>query len=202
MRCALPTPSQTVGPFFNIGMPGQDAPELVAPDAPGAIEIVGIVVDGEGNPISDALIEVWQANRAGRYAHPEDLGLADGFRGFGRTETDADGGFRFVTFKPGPVPHPLGPLQAPHLEVSVFARGLLKRLATRMYFPDEEAGQRRRSRPVVGRAGAAGDAGRARGGRRPALGRPPPGRRRDGLLRRVAFRRRAEEYRRMQRLSE
>jgi len=134
----LPTPSQTVGPFFNIGMPGQHAPELVAPDAPGAIEIVGTVVDGKGDPIADALIEVWQANRAGRYAHPEDLGLADGFRGFGRTETDADGGFRFVTIKPGPVAHPLGPLQAPHLEVSVFARGLLKRLATRMYFPDEE----------------------------------------------------------------
>jgi protocatechuate 3,4-dioxygenase alpha subunit len=137
----LPTPSQTVGPFFNIGLPGQKPPELVAPDAPGAIRIEGSVCDGEGEPVVDALIEIWQANRAGRYAHPEDsreeLPLEDGFRGFGRCETDAEGRYAFVTVKPGPVPAPGGRMQAPHIGVSVFARGLLKRLATRVYFPDE-----------------------------------------------------------------
>ena len=137
----LPTPSQTVGPFFNIGLPGQNQPELVAPDAPAAIRIEGSVSDGEGEPVVDALIEIWQANQAGRYAHPEDrreeLPLEDGFRGFGRCETDRDGRYAFVTVKPGPVPGHGGRMQAPHISVSVFARGLLKRLATRVYFPDE-----------------------------------------------------------------
>jgi protocatechuate 3,4-dioxygenase, alpha subunit len=137
----LPTPSQTVGPYFHIGLPYEGAPELVPPDHPDAIHIVGTVVDGAGETVDDALIEIWQANRAGRYDHPEDprtdLPLEDGFRGFGRCQTDADGRYRFVTVKPGPVPAPGGGLQAPHIEVSVFARGLLKRLATRLYFPDE-----------------------------------------------------------------
>jgi protocatechuate 3,4-dioxygenase alpha subunit len=140
----LPTPSQTVGPYFHIGLPSDEGgPELVPPDHPDAIRIVGTVVDGAGETVDDALIEVWQANRAGRYDHPEDprteLPLEEGFRGFGRCETGADGRYRFLTVKPGPVPAPGGGLQAPHIEVSVFARGLLKRLATRIYFPDETA---------------------------------------------------------------
>ena len=112
------------------------------PDDPGAIRIEGTVHDGGGAPLNDALVEIWQANRAGRYAHPEDtreeLPLEDGFTGFGRCGTDADGRFGFVTVKPGTVPGPDGRPQAPHIDVSVLARGLLKRLVTRIYFPDED----------------------------------------------------------------
>jgi protocatechuate 3,4-dioxygenase alpha subunit len=136
-----PTPSQTVGPFFHIGLPDDGGSQLVPPDHPHAIQLRGTVFDGEGNPVEDALIELWQANRAGRYDHPEDtrddIPLEPGFRGFGRCGTDDAGGYRFVTVKPGPVPHPDGGMQAPHIDVSVFARGLLKRLVTRVYFPDE-----------------------------------------------------------------
>jgi protocatechuate 3,4-dioxygenase alpha subunit len=125
----LPTPSQTVGPFFNIGMPG-DRTEIVAPGSEGAVRIEGMVRDAEG-PVVDALVEIWQAAPSGRYDEP-------GFCGFGRAETDPqDGTYAFVTVKPGRVPGPEGALQAPHLLVSVFARGLLKRLATRIYFEDE-----------------------------------------------------------------
>ena len=137
----LPTPSQTVGPFFHIGLPDDGGEELVAPDHPHAIRVEGTVFDGGAEPVDDALIEIWQANRHGRYDHPEDLReeipLEPGFRGFGRCGTDASGGYRFVTVKPGPVPHPSGGTQAPHIDVSVFARGLLKRVVTRIYCPDE-----------------------------------------------------------------
>jgi protocatechuate 3,4-dioxygenase, alpha subunit len=137
----IPTPSQTVGPFFNIGCPGDQA-ELVAPGAEGAVRVGGVVYDGDGQPVVDALVEIWQAGPSGRYDHPDDprdeLPVQQGFRGFGRAETDPDdGSYSFVTLKPGPVPGPGGALQAPHLMVSVLARGLLKRLATRMYFEDE-----------------------------------------------------------------
>jgi protocatechuate 3,4-dioxygenase alpha subunit len=138
-----PTPSQTVGPFFHIGLPSEGQAELVPAEAKGAIRIEGVLIDGEGEPVSDALIEIWQANEAGRYAHPEDsreeLPLDEGFTGFGRCATDESGRYGFVTVKPGRVPAPGGAMQAPHIEVSVFARGLLKRLVTRIYFPDEEA---------------------------------------------------------------
>jgi protocatechuate 3,4-dioxygenase alpha subunit len=136
-----PTPSQTVGPFFHIGLPAPFTAELVPPDHTDAVRIVGTVFDGNGEPVNDALLEIWQANRAGRYAHPEDtrdeLPREDGFLGFGRCATDPDGRFEFVTVKPGPVPAAGEGLQAPHIDVSVFARGLLKRLVTRVYFPDE-----------------------------------------------------------------
>ena len=136
----MPTPSQTVGPFFHIGLP-DISPELVSPDDPDAIRIVGTIFDGEGEPVVDAMIEIWQANRAGRYAHPEDtreeLPLEDGFEGFGRSGTDSEGGFEFTTVKPGVVPGLGGVPQAPHIDVSIFARGVLKRIATRIYFPDE-----------------------------------------------------------------
>ena len=138
---ALPTPSQTVGPFFIIGLPFEGDERLVDEDAPDAVRIEGVVFDGDGVPVDDALVEIWQANRGGRYAHPEDtreeIPLEAGFSGHGRCGTDVSGRYWFVTVKPGPVPAPGGGLQAPHIEVSVFARGLLKRLATRVYFPDE-----------------------------------------------------------------
>jgi len=141
----LPTPSQTVGPFFNIGLPGSSA-ELVAPASPGAIRLWGHVYDGEGEPVIDALLEIWQANSAGRYNSPEDprddLPLDESFRGFGRAETDDSGRYEFVTVKPGPVED-----QAPHIVVAVFARGLLKHLATRVYFPGE--GTANESDPVL-----------------------------------------------------
>lgn len=137
----LPTASQTVGPYLHIGLSWLIIDRLAAPDCPGQhIEIAGHVLDGDGRPVPDALLEIWQANADGRYAHEEDLKEATrtpGFRGFGRIPTDADGRFRFFTIKPGPVADPQGGLQAPHLLISVFMRGLLKRLVTRMYFPDE-----------------------------------------------------------------
>jgi protocatechuate 3,4-dioxygenase, alpha subunit len=131
------TPSQTVGPFFAYALPYAGGPELVAASDPDAIRISGAVHDGAGDPVDDALIELWQANRAGRYRHPEDrrdeLRLEDGFSGFGRCPTDAAGRFAFVTVKPGPVAG-----QAPHIGVCLFARGLLRQLYTRIYFPDEQ----------------------------------------------------------------
>ena len=121
-----PTPSQTVGPFFAIGLPWDAGPLIVARDAPGAITISGTVYDGAGEPIPDALIETWQADPP-----------LDAFRGFGRAATDDHGAFEIVTLKPGRVPWPGGGEQAPHIDVSVFARGLLHRCVTRIYFADE-----------------------------------------------------------------
>jgi protocatechuate 3,4-dioxygenase alpha subunit len=133
------TPSQTVGPFFRIGMESLYAPDL-APTAADRVAITGRVLDGEGKPVNDAILEVWQANAHGKYAHPDDsqaLPLTAGFTGFGRVPTDAEGVFRFSTIKPGSVPGPGGVAQAPHLVVAVFMRGLLIHLLTRVYFPDE-----------------------------------------------------------------
>jgi protocatechuate 3,4-dioxygenase, alpha subunit len=135
------TPSQTIGPFLAIQVPYEGEERMVPENDPDAIHLSGTVYDGEGEIVDDALVEIWQANRAGRYAHPEDgrddLPLEEGFTGFGRCATDAEGRFEFITVKPGRVPGPGGRMQAPHLDVSVFARGLLKRLVTRIYFPDE-----------------------------------------------------------------
>lgn len=138
---ALPTPSQTVGPYFALEMPRMERHALVAEDDPDAIRVRGTVFDGEGTPVNDAVIEIWQANRAGRYAHPEDtredVPLEDGFSGWGRCSTDEGGHYEFLTVKPGLVPAPGGGMQAPHIEVALLARGVLKRLATRIYFSDE-----------------------------------------------------------------
>lgn len=137
------TPFQTVGPFFAILVPEQGRVSLASPDAPGErILVNGTVRDGTGRPVPDALIEVWQANAAGRCNHPDDARTAgpdSAFDGFGRVHTDGAGGFSVETIKPGPVPGPGDRPQAPHLLVGLFARGLLTRLVTRIYFDDEPA---------------------------------------------------------------
>jgi protocatechuate 3,4-dioxygenase, alpha subunit len=136
------TPSQTVGPFLAIGLPWPDGPFVVPEGTEGAITITGRVLDGAGEPVPDALVETWQADPAGRFSHPDDPRGVPGapgpaFRGFGRCPTRADGSYRIVTLKPGPLPCPGGGTEAPHLDVSVFARGLLDRVVTRIYFPGE-----------------------------------------------------------------
>jgi len=137
------TPSQTVGPFFAIGLPWPDGPFVVAEGTPEAFQVAGRVLDGAGVPVPDALIEIWQADPEGRFDHPDDPRGAvpgpDGFRGFGRCETDVNGRYWFLTVKPGALPAPDGGVEAPHLNVSVFCRGVLVRLVTRIYFPDEAA---------------------------------------------------------------
>ena len=135
------TPSQTIGPFFKIGLEGLYQGNLVNPElGMESISIEGQVSDGEGAPVTDALIELWQANRFGKYDHPDDMGdkpLETGLSGYGRVPTDNDGRFRFTTVKPGPVPYSNDEIQAPHIVVTVFMRGLLRELITRIYFPDE-----------------------------------------------------------------
>jgi protocatechuate 3,4-dioxygenase alpha subunit len=137
------TTSQTVGPFFSIGMCRSIRESLAAIDVSGErVNIEGHVLDGDGKPVPDAILEIWQANSYGKYAHPEDdqdKPLEPNFTGYGRIPTNDEGKFRFSTIKPGRVPDPQGELQAPHLGVSVFARGLLRRLVTRIYFPDDPA---------------------------------------------------------------
>jgi protocatechuate 3,4-dioxygenase alpha subunit len=148
---ALLTPSQTVGPFFAIGLTWPDGPYVVPDGSPGAIVITGRVTDGAREPVPDALVETWQAAPDGSFAHPDDPreGSADGsreasggavtpFRGFARCATSPGGEYRIVTLRPGPLPCGDGRSEAPHLDVSVLARGLLDRLVTRIYFPDEE----------------------------------------------------------------
>jgi protocatechuate 3,4-dioxygenase alpha subunit len=135
------TTSQTVGPFFSIGMERLNCAELAGPGIAGErVAIEGRVLDADGVGVPDAVIELWQANSHGKYAHPEDFQdkpAEAGFLGYGRIATDEDGKFRFATIKPGPVPGPDGKSQAPHIAVSVFMRGLLRRVVTRIYFPDE-----------------------------------------------------------------
>ena len=114
------TPSQTVGPFFGVGLPFEKGEQLAPPGSAGVMRIEGQVLDGKGEPVPDALLEIWQPGT-----------------GFGRARTDSEGAFSFTTVKPGPVPAPGGRMQAPHFNVTVFARGLLRHLVTRMYFPDE-----------------------------------------------------------------
>jgi len=147
------TPSQTIGPFFAVGLIWADGPEVVPEGTLGAVRIGGRVLDGAGEPVADALVETWQADPAGRFAHPDDpRGPATGgFRGFGRCATDAQGRWAVRTVKPGPLPIPEGGVEAPHLDVSVFARGLLHRVVTRIYFPDEA--QANAADPLLGSIG-------------------------------------------------
>lgn len=159
------TPSQTVGPFFHYGLPWKGGADLVGQSDMGArpelfpeehyvlnlspprgavagetITLEGVVYDADGKPVPDAMIEIWQANAAGRYASPGDdrvnLPLDEGFIGFGRAATDENGLYRFKTVRPGSVPGPSNSAQAPHIAVGVFGRGVIKRLVTRIYFED------------------------------------------------------------------
>ncbi len=150
------TPSQTVGPFFAYGLTpkgraqwdpnGQYASKetvgdnLVTPDATGEkIRIEGRIVDGDGAPINDAMLEIWQADGQGRYASPADKRARPNtqFKGFGRSATNKDGVFGFSTVKPGAVPGPKGAMQAPHIVMAIYSRGMLRQVYTRIYFADE-----------------------------------------------------------------
>jgi protocatechuate 3,4-dioxygenase alpha subunit len=133
------TPSQTVGPFLSIGLIWADGPHVVEPDTPGAIRVYGQVLDGTGTPVPDAIVETWQADPDGYFDHPDDpRGTSTTFRGFGRCPTAGDGTYEIVTRKPGPVPSAGSDVpQAPHIDVTLLARGLLNRVITRIYFDDE-----------------------------------------------------------------
>jgi protocatechuate 3,4-dioxygenase alpha subunit len=137
------TTSQTVGPYFSIGLTRLKKDNLASTEVSGErITISGRMLDGDGAGVPDAMLEIWQANSHGKYAHPEDKqnkNLEAAFQGYGRIPTDANGAFRFQTIKPGSVAGPDDKPQAPHIAVSVFTRGLLRRLVTRIYFPDESA---------------------------------------------------------------
>ena len=143
------TPSQTAGPYFAFALTstayGTDilvGNDLRTDDAVGTpICIEGRIVDGAGAPVPDAFLEIWQADGAGRYSSAGPANLNARFKGFGRSECTQDGTWRFTTVKPGAVIAPDGTLQAPHINVGIFARGLLKRLFTRLYFADEPANE-------------------------------------------------------------
>jgi protocatechuate 3,4-dioxygenase alpha subunit len=134
------TPSQTVGPFYHFALDRPEWSDLTVDGAKGErIRIEGRIYDGEGAPCPDAFLEIWQADAQGKYNHPDDpqdMEADPRFRGFGRASADKDGSYRFTTIMPGRVPGPGNSLQAPHINVSVFARGLLKQLVTRIYFAD------------------------------------------------------------------
>lgn len=133
----MTTPSQTVGPYLSIGLPWDDGPFVVTEGTPGAVWIRGVVRDGNGDPVPDSLIETWQASPEGRFDHPDDpRGAVPGFRGFGRCPTNPDGEYGILTQVPGAIPGTSGRMQAPHIDVSVFARGMLDRVVTRIYFPE------------------------------------------------------------------
>jgi protocatechuate 3,4-dioxygenase, alpha subunit len=142
------TPSQTVGPFFEYGLTPHGAyrwndaftNNLVTPDASGErIRVEGRVLSGDGQPVPDAMLEIWQADAQGRFANQQDKRTLPNatFEGFGRCGTDSSGAYAFDTIKPGSVPDPDGKPQAPHLLLAVFARGMLRHLYTRIYFDDE-----------------------------------------------------------------
>jgi protocatechuate 3,4-dioxygenase, alpha subunit len=137
------TPSQTIGPFYFGTIVNGYRHDLAPADVLGErIDVVLTLHDVQGAVVPDGLFEIWQANSHGRYNHPEDrrnLPLDPGFDGYGRASTDTSGSSRFSTIKPGRVPWPEGGLQAPHINISIFARGVLNRLATRMYFEGDPA---------------------------------------------------------------
>lgn len=154
------TPSQTVGPFFAYGLAPHSrcdwqpsktydwketiGANLITPDATGTkICIEGRIVDGDGKPINDAMIEIWQADAQGRYAHArgETPRPNAKFTGFGRSATDKGGEFSFDTVKPGQVSGPNGKAQAPHIVVCIFSRGMLRQVYTRLYFSDEPSNE-------------------------------------------------------------
>ena len=129
------TPGQTIGPFFGYALPFERDSELVAPGSPGAIRLHGVVTDGAGAPVPDALLEIWQADAQGAVPTATGSLRRDGwtFTGWGRASTDADGRYSFTTVKPGA----MQPDSAPFIAMTVFARGLLNRLFTRVYLPHD-----------------------------------------------------------------
>ena len=144
------TPSQTVGPFFAYGLTSNGRYDwndaftnnLVTPDTSGErIRIEGRVFDGDGAPVPDSMLEIWQADAQGRFTDPQDQRALpnSSFKGFGRCGTDANGGYAFDTIKPGQVPAPDGKPQAPHILLAVFGRGMLLHLYTRIYLDGEAA---------------------------------------------------------------
>ncbi|WBB51079.1 protocatechuate 3,4-dioxygenase subunit alpha [Verrucosispora sp. WMMA2044] len=138
------TPAQTVGPYLHIGLSWPDGPYVVPEGTPGAFWLRGRIVDGTGAAVVDAMVESWQADPDGRFDHPDDPrgarpSAVPGFRGFGRSETDTEGRYALHIVKPGPLPTFDGDTEAPHLTLSVFGRGLLHRLVTRVYFSGEAA---------------------------------------------------------------
>jgi len=137
------TPSQTVGPFFSLGLTRKPMNRLATDSTAGEkVRIEGSVFDGDGKPVPDAMVEIWQANAYGRYNHPDDKQekpLDPNFIGWGRCGTDDTGCFSFDTVKPGLVPGVDGAVQAPHINVAVFARGMLSHAFTRIYFDGEPA---------------------------------------------------------------
>jgi protocatechuate 3,4-dioxygenase alpha subunit len=139
------TPSQTVGPFFSLGLTEKVMNVLASDAIPGEkIRLEGYVFDGDGQPVPDAMVEIWQANTYGRYNHPDDKQekpLDPNFLGWGRCGTDKSGLFSFETVKPGSVPGPAESVQAPHINVTVLARGMLVHAFTRIYFADEPANE-------------------------------------------------------------
>jgi protocatechuate 3,4-dioxygenase alpha subunit len=135
------TPWQTVGPFFHDALPYDTGPLVAGPSRPGAVTLHGCVYDAEGAPVPDALVEVWQADEDGRFVTEPGIFEApgdEGFRGFGRSATDLEGRYSFTTVKPAGVPTEDGVAQAPHVAMSVFARGMLRRVVTRVYFPEDD----------------------------------------------------------------
>ena len=142
------TPSQTVGPYFAYGLTSNGkydwndafSNNLVTADTSGErVRVEGRVFDGDGQPMPDCMLEIWQADAQGRFSDPQDKRALpnSSFKGFGRTGTDANGGYAFDTIKPGIVPDPDGKPQAPHILLAVFARGMLLHLYTRIYFSGE-----------------------------------------------------------------
>jgi len=127
----IPTPGQTVGPFFGYALPYAGGPDLVPPTQPAAIQLTGRVLDGAGAGVPDALVEIWQPDPAGRIVHEPGSRHRDGFTftGWGRAATDNTGRYRFTTVRPG------APAGVPFIAMTVFARGLLHRLFTRVYLP-------------------------------------------------------------------
>ena len=160
------TPSQTVGPYFaycltpdDYDFPAVFSADLTGPSVGGQrIVVEGRVTDGDGLPVNDAMLEIWQADPEGRYAHPADTRARGntGFAGFGRVATNGDGVFRFTTVKPGAAPGRGGALQAPHIAVNLFARGMLRHVVTRIYFPDEPATETDAVLALVPQEGAGG----------------------------------------------
>ncbi len=149
------TPVQTVGPYFSLGLMDEGDNVLVRPDTEGRhIRLEGHIFDGDGDPLFNVLVEIWQANAHGRYNHPLDqrpLPLDPDFIGFGRASTDARGHYWFKTIKPGPVPYEGEVMQAPHIVVIVHASGVSHPLITRVYFANEAAN---RTDPILQRVPA------------------------------------------------